>query len=250
MSFNLLILSDSHLFESRDSVLFGVNSYHSLQKITAHIRETDQQSDLIIALGDLSEDGKTGAYEDFHSLTADLAPSAIWLQGNHDRFENLRDELSLKYIKPEFHWDSWSIIFLDSTLRGRDEGELSGIECKRLLNFLESNASRHILIFMHHHPVDVGSEFIDELGLMNNVRFWEIVSPHPQVRGIVSGHVHQASDRQINGISVFSAPATGIQFKPHSRDLDFDTVPPGYMTITLNEDGSFNTEIVRVSIKK
>lgn len=248
MTFNLLILSDSHLFGSRKSELFGVNSYHSLQKLTEHIRKSEKQFDLIIALGDLSEDGKTGAYEDFHGLTVDLAPSAIWLQGNHDRFENLTDALSLKYVKSEFHWHSWSIIFVDTTLEGRDEGKVGGKERQRLINFLESNASQHILIFMHHYPMDVGSQFIDELGLKNNVSFWEIVSPHQKVRGIVSGHVHQASEKQIHGIRLFSAPSTTIQFKPHSKELAFDSLPPGYMTIRLNEDGSFNEEFVRIPI--
>lgn len=247
MTHKLLILSDSHLFGSRYQELFGVNTYQTLHKLSTHIGDAGGSYDLAVASGDLSEDGLSGAYEEFHDLTQGLASSFVWMKGNHDQFDNVSVELTKKYIHPEWHLDPWSLIFLDTTLKGRDEGELGESELLRLEEFMEKYSDKHLLIFMHHQPIEVGSEFIDELGLLNHQEFWELVLRYQNLRGVIFGHVHQEYDSNVGEVRLLSTPSTAMQFKPFSRELDLDLSTLGYRNLTLNPDGSIDTKIHRIA---
>ncbi len=246
MTINVLILTDSHLFGARDRELFGMNTFGALKKLSAHLNEGNHKYDLFVATGDLSEDGHPKAYADFHHLTRGLASSTIWMKGNHDRFSEIPDHLGKEYVHKEWHRDPWSLIFLDTSLNGRDEGKLSAGELARLESFLKQHKERHVMVYMHHQPVEVGAEFIDILGLQNKQEFWEITSPYKNIRSIIFGHVHQEYDKKVNGIQLLATPSTAMQFKPFSRELDFDLPTHGYRTLTLNEDGSIETNIFRI----
>lgn len=247
MPFQILILSDSHLFGSREQELFGVNTHDALERLSAHIRTLNQSIDLVVASGDLSEDGQPAAYEDFHSLTQGLGTSMVWMKGNHDQFDNVPDDLASKYIHQETHLDSWSLIFLDTAVKGKDEGLLGARELSRLEGFLERNRNKYVLIFMHHPPLAIGSDFIDELALQNKQVFWDLVTGFDNIKGIICGHVHQAFDLEFNGIRILSTPSTAVQFKPFSKKLTFDAPTLGWSTLTLDEEGSFDKEIGRIA---
>jgi len=96
---------------------------------------------------------------------------------------------------------------------------------------------------MHHQPIDVGSQFIDELGLENKKVFWDIISRHQNIRGVIFGHVHQEYDEKFKGIRLISVPSTSMQFTPFSHELDYNSDIHGYRTITLNPDGSVSTKV-------
>lgn len=243
MGIRLLALSDSHLFESEDTNLFEVKTFHSLELITSDIRQHGEQFDLMVVTGDISEDGSKRSYQHFQRLSEDLAENTIWFEGNHDQFSNVPDELAKKCIFKTWHVDEWSFIFLATKVSGRDEGVLSKKELQRLESFLQEYSEKHVLIFMHHQPVDVESQFIDELGLENKREFWALTSHHKNIKGILFGHVHQVYDNQHNGIRVISNPSTSMQFTPFSPELDFDAHTHGYRTITLNPDGSMDTNV-------
>jgi len=247
VSHRLLILSDSHLFGSRDQKLFGVNTFQSLQKLVSHIKDSEETYDLLVASGDLSEDGHTRGYADFHESTQGLAASNVWMKGNHDQFDNVPKELARNYIHKEWHMDPWNLIFLDTTLPGKDEGGLGENELYRLEAFLKRYSDGHVFIFMHHQPMDVGSNFIDVLGLVNKQDFWELTKPYQNIRGVLFGHIHQEIDTWFNGIRLLAPPSTSMQFKPFSKDLDFDLPTHGYRNLILNPDGSFKTEVARIA---
>ena len=53
----LVQISDSHLFAEADGTLLGMNTRESLQKVIELVRLQQPQIDLIIASGDISQDG-------------------------------------------------------------------------------------------------------------------------------------------------------------------------------------------------
>ena len=246
MQVQLLVLSDSHLFRSREEELFHVNTYMALEVTTDHIRARNREYDLLVALGDLAEDGSAEAYDHFHSLTGGLAGSTVWVRGNHDNFDNLEEERLSTFCQPELHFGPWHLIFLDTVLEGRGEGRLEPSELERLEAFLESYLNGHILIFMHHQPVLVGSAFIDKLALQNREIFLKIVSGYQAVKGIVFGHVHQQLDMVYNGIRFLSVPSASMQFKPGSAKFDLGVAAHGYRTMILHPDGAMDTSVVMV----
>lgn len=240
---SVILLSDAHLFGSRDKELFGVNTFHKLELLSGHIRRENRKFDLLVVLGDVSEDGDPKAYTDFYDLTRELGAKTVWMKGNHDDFSSLPGSFTGQLLRPEWEWGRWRMIFLDSTLPGKDEGKLEANEMGRLVRFLEHDGDRPVLVFLHHQPVDVGTRFIDELGLMNKEQFWEVVGWDARIKAVLFGHVHQPFEGEYMGIRLFSIPSTGMQFKPGSDTLAFDDPWQGYRTLDLYPDGTLETRL-------
>ncbi len=245
MTARILLISDSHLFKNRRERLFGANPYETLRTVTGTISRQEPAFDLMVATGDLSQDGSTESYRDFHSLTGNLADEAIWLPGNHDDFSRLDAEMN-PYLKESWHLGNWHLLFLDSTLKGREDGLLNPQEISKLKNFLESREKGHLLIFLHHQPSNVGSRFIDVLGLGNPDEFFGSLKGHRGVKAVLFGHVHQVVDRKAHGIRLLSVPATSVPFRPGSDEFALDQLKAGYRTLTLLPGGTFHTETVMI----
>lgn len=239
----LLLLSDCHLFGSKDRELFGVNTCHTLTRVCREAVRESPDIALTIVTGDISEDGTARSYRLFREITKDLPRPVIWMKGNHDDFSVIPHEIAQEKLKTSWTDGGWKLIFLDTSIPGRDEGELGPGETDRLRAFLESGKGSHILIFQHHPPVEVGSAFIDLLGLQNREPWWELVGRYGEVKGVVSGHVHNHYDLVVNGIRLLTVPSTAMQFKPGARMLSFDEPACGYRTLTLHPDGMVSTEV-------
>jgi Icc protein len=99
---------------------------------------------------------------------------------------------------------------------------------------------------MHHQPLNMGSTWLDGVGLRDSRQFLEVIDAHPNVRGVLWGHVHQASDRTRGDVRYLSAPSTCSQFMPGTDFFAIDSRPPGMRWLRLHEDGSLDTEILWV----
>src|SRR5690606_20318060 len=101
-------------------------------------------------------------------------------------------------------------------------------------------------ICFHHHPLSMGSRWIDTIGLHNADELLAIVRRHNNVRCVLWGHVHQESDQIIDGVRYLSTPSTCVQFMPGSDDFAIDTLAPGYRWLDLHPDGRVDTGVSRV----
>jgi Icc protein len=138
---------------------------------------------------------------------------------------------------------SWSIVLLNTFLTGEDAGGLGEARLDGLRAALEANADQHVLICMHHHPLPMGSAWLDGVALRDAQPFLEVVDAHASIRAVVCGHVHQASDHDRNGVRFLSAPSTCAQFLPRSDFFALDGRPPGLRWLTLAPDGTVATEV-------
>ena len=80
----LVQLSDSHLFAEADSTLLGMNTRESLQRVIELVRVQQPRIDLMLATGDLSQDGTLVSYQQFRDMTRQIDAPARWIPGNHD----------------------------------------------------------------------------------------------------------------------------------------------------------------------
>jgi Icc protein len=96
---------------------------------------------------------------------------------------------------------------------------------------------------LHHHPVEMGSRWLDGIGLANAGEFWRVIDSHTHVRGIVWGHVHQEYDGERNGVRLLGTPSTCAQFLPKSDRYAVDSRPPAYRRFNLHDDGRIDTEV-------
>jgi Icc protein len=85
------------------------------------------------------------------------------------------------------------------------------------------------------------------MALDNAAEFFAIIDRHPQVRGIVFGHVHQDYRAFRRDVLLLAAPSTCIQFKPRSDLFALDPRTPGFRWFELYPDGRISTGVERIT---
>lgn len=244
----ILHITDPHLHAQRDARMRGVNTDASLVATLAHALAGSRRPDLVLATGDLVQDETRAGYERFHALLGDLGLPVYCLPGNHDDPALMRAVLStapFQFCGVAEH-GAWSLIMLNSFARNDDGGVLAPEEIDLLERTLARGRPAHCLIALHHQPVPMGSVWLDSVALRNADEFLAICDRHSRLRGIVWGHVHQASDGERRGVRLLSTPSTCAQFKPGSDKFALDTRPPGYRWIDLHADGRIDSTVVWV----
>ena len=239
----LLHITDTHLLGRPDAHLRGLNTRDSLRRVLEAALAATPAPDAILATGDLGQDDGDG-YQPFRELLEPCALPVLCVPGNHDVPARMREALSAPPFLLGGHIDlgAWRIVLLDSVVAASDGGHLSGAELSRLEQML-GDTDRHVLIALHHQPVAMGSRWLDEVGLGNAADMLAIVDRHPRVRGIVWGHVHQASDRWRKQVLLMSTPSTCDQFTPGAHTFAVDDRPAGYRWLELGADGHIATQV-------
>jgi Icc protein len=245
----ILQLTDMHLFADGSGTLLGLNTEHSLKEVIRTARERHPATDLVLATGDLTHDGSTAAYRRFFALMNRFEIPVYCLPGNHDESTVLGNlsQTGNCHSTDEARVGNWQLIFLDSTLPDSEGAHFDPPALARLQQQLEAARDLHVLICLHHQPIRMGSEWLDTMALDNAADFFAVVDRHPQVRGLVWGHVHQALHTSRNRVEMMSAPSTCIQFLPGSRDFAVDHTAPGYRWLHLYPDGRIDTGVERTA---
>ena len=244
----ILHISDPHLHASRDARMRGVNTDASLVASLEHALANPHGPDLILATGDLVQDESRQGYERFRELLGKPGIPVHCLPGNHDSLDMMQTALSVAPFQfcGIADYSPWRLIMLNSKMDDDDGGLLSVHELERLEQALTMHRESHVLVALHHQPIAMGSRWLDTVGLRNADHFLAVIDQHPQVRAILWGHVHQASDRLRNGVRMLSTPSTCAQFLPGAENFSLDTRPPGYRWLDLHADGTMQTSVVWV----
>jgi Icc protein len=244
----LVQLSDSHLFAEADGTLLGMNTRDSLQKVIELVRLQQPRIDLIVASGDISQDGTLESYQQFRDLTRQLDASARWIPGNHDEPRIMAEAaVQSALLDPVVDVGNWRVTLLDSAVPGSVPGYLEDDQLQLLARALSEAPERHHLVCFHHHPVSIGCAWMEPIGLRNPEALFSVLDRFPQVRAVLWGHVHQEIDRERNGVRLIASPSTCIQFEPGSDDFKVGDQAPGYRWLRLMPDGELETGVERVT---
>jgi Icc protein len=247
----LLQISDTHLHATTDSRMRGVNTYKSLRAVLEQAKaHEDWPADAVLVSGDIVQDESRAGYELFRSEMAELGPRILCLPGNHDDPKLMDEILSTEPFQfcGSARFGNWSLILLNTFLTGEDAGGLGKRRLDALAAALRDHAGQHILVCMHHQPLNMGSAWLDGVGLRDADQFLAVLERSPDVRGVLWGHVHQASDRMRGQVRFLSAPSTCSQFLPSSDFFAIDNRPPGMRWLSLHPDGRLDTEVVWVEL--
>ncbi len=238
-------LTDPHLYGDEAEQLRGIATLPSLEAALAHARQRDWPPDALLITGDLVQDDPAG-YVHFRRLLGDLRLPVLCLPGNHDEPEAMRRELDRApfVIGGIVDLGLWRIVLLDSTIAGSAAGRLGPERLAALQSALAGAPQRHTLVCLHHHPVPMASRWLDRVGLQDAEEFLAVIDRHPNVRGIVWGHVHQSYDALRKGVRLLATPSTCAQFLPRADQFAVDRRPPAYRTLELRADGSILTDLV------
>ncbi|ANI58047.1 ser/threonine protein phosphatase [Pseudomonas sp. GR 6-02] len=244
----LVQLSDSHLFAEADATLLGMNTRDSLQQVIELVLKQQPQIDLMIATGDLSQDGTLESYQLFRDLTRQIDAPARWIPGNHDE-PRIMAEAAVHSALLESVVDigNWRVTLLDSAVPGSVPGYLQDEQLQLLVRSLSEAPQRHHLVCFHHHPVSIGCAWMEPIGLRNPEALFAVLDRFAQVRAVLWGHVHQEIDQERNGVRLIASPSTCIQFEPGSDDFKVSEQAPGYRWLRLLPDGQLETGVERVT---
>jgi Icc protein len=243
---SILQISDTHLHAAADSRMRGVTTYATLLAVLEHARRDPRWPvDAILATGDIVQDESRAGYERFRSALEPLGVPVYSIPGNHDDPKLMSELLTSGafHLGGELRQGPWSIVLLSTFLAGEDAGGLGPARLQGLRQALAAHPGQHVLVAMHHHPLPMGSTWLDGVALRDATAFWTIIDANPNVRGVICGHVHQASDRTRNRVRFLSTPSTCAQFLPSSEFFALDDRPPGMRWIELHDDGRIESEV-------
>ncbi|MFB9135215.1 3',5'-cyclic-AMP phosphodiesterase [Vibrio olivae] len=248
-SIKLLQITDTHLFAPSDGSLLSVNTYESFLAVVDAIKTEHVEFDAILATGDISQDHSEQSYRKFEQGIAPLQKPCFWLPGNHDYKPNMGSVIPSAQIEPIDHvllGEHWQMILLDSQVVGVPHGRLSDQQLALLDSKLAEYPEKHTLVLLHHHPLLVGSHWLDQHSLKDADDFWQVVDKHNNVKAVLCGHIHQDMDKSHHGVRVLATPSTCVQFKPNSDDFALDHQAPGWRELELLDNGDIVTQVKRL----
>ncbi|GAV19276.1 Icc protein [Mariprofundus micogutta] len=249
----ILHFSDSHLYADRQGELKGIKPFDSFRAVLAHAYSNYPKPDAIILGGDMAQDESAATYRMVVELMREYdwhAPVMI-SPGNHANLGILQGNL-IPYLKSLFSYsdhlqlESWQVITLNTHEKGSVGGYIAEAELIRLERLLSATVDKPTLVALHHHPVPVGSHWMDSIGLRNRDELWEVVDKFPHVKALLCGHIHQLFDTVHHHVRVLGSPSTCIQFTPKRYDFGMDDISPGYRWLKLESDGKLETGVERV----
>ena len=230
-------ISDMHIKAPGKLLYRRIDTAGYLERAVAHVMALDPRPDIVLATGDLVNNGKPEEYAALRELLAPLALPLYMIPGNHDARDEMRAAFpDHTYLPPtgflQYAIDIHAVrlIALDTLTVGKPHGEL----CEERLGWLDARlaeSDRPTLLFMHHPPFDCGIAAFDIAKVnVGAERFAAIVRRHPNVERVMCGHVHRPIQVRWAGTMASIAPSTAHQatldLRPEPR-LSMKMEPPG-----------------------
>ena len=247
----LLHLTDTHLFADAGKSLKGIRPHDSFTAVLSEARRRFPKPDGIILGGDMAQDESAETYRRIADMLNGWHAPFMLTPGNHANIGELHSALIPALMKNSGYTDdlrlgNWQVIAMNSSLDGSIAGRLHADELERLEQLLVRGQNEHVLVALHHHPIEIDSRWLDEIGLLNSGRFWDVIKEHDRVKAVLCGHIHQELDVEYNGVRVLGTPSTCFQFRPGEEDFRMDNLSPGFRWLELKEDGAIDTGVERI----
>ncbi|MEA5452826.1 phosphodiesterase [Leptolyngbya sp. CCNP1308] len=232
-------ISDLHV-QSAGALAYGVVDTNSLVRAAiAHLNRLNPQPDLVVATGDLVQQGTLADYQQLREMLSNLRAPIYLMPGNHDQGTNLRQVFADHHYLASFRdhlsyvVDDYPIrlIMLDNTLPGEKSGRLD----HQRLAWLEAQLVRApeapTLIFMHHPPFMTGIPWMDRRRVGGSDALADLIAQHSQVERISCGHLHRVMYLRWAGTIASTQPSLAHQsfldLQPHTAS-QFVMEPPAY----------------------
>jgi 3',5'-cyclic AMP phosphodiesterase CpdA len=229
------LLSDTHIAADKNDKFRGFCPYANLTTVVEQVGR--EPFDFTVVNGDLARlTGETADYAQFASLMKpvfDKVPTLLTM-GNHDGREHAQSTLTSKSGTVQPVAKKWvttmdagpvSLVFLDSLLATNvTPGQLGKPQRSWLATYLDANASKNLVVFVHHDP-DADSDN----GLVDAEALLTILRPRRSVKALLFGHTHEYRRDQQDGLHLINLPAVGYNFS--------DPYPVGWVDGTFSPRG-------------
>ena len=199
-------ISDTHILAPASDHPAARLRADCLRRCIADINR--QRPDVVIFTGDTVQNGQREEYAHLRELLAPLAAPLYLIPGNRDDKPALRAAFADQPYLPErgdfLHYavddHALRLVAIDSTL----PGERMGVFCPARRAWLDAALSerpdRPTVLFIHHPPFDIGDHYVGGYRRPGEASaLASVVSRHPQVKGLLCGHVHCLTERPWSG---------------------------------------------------
>jgi Icc protein len=251
-STRILQLTDLHVFQDPAARLKGIPTFELLQDVVDHIRSIGESFDYVVVTGDHTHDELTESYAVVRALLNPWIDRLFQVPGNHDDRAVLRSVFADRVsgsgndqINFAFRAGSWLCLGLDTHVPGAVSGRIDSDQIDWARTQLASSDADGVVLFLHHPPVSVGSEWMDAIGLTGKELLQGWFAEEPRIRLVCCGHVHHEFRCVLHQTEIVTTPSTGIQFSPAGTTPTFVAAPPGYRIIELS-DAEYSTRVVRL----
>ena len=188
----LVQITDTHLYGNATGTLVRMNTHHSFELVLKTVKEHEPAIDLILATGDIAQDATPEAYKNFASNITDLKAPFRWIPGNHDNASVMTEIANGSGANEKsIRINNWLILMLDTSIMGQVHGQLAPAELDFLGNSInDSNrddAIDHVMICLHHNPVQGNAGWMKDIGLHNKDEFWKLAKKSEKIRCVVYG---------------------------------------------------------------
>lgn len=245
---SVLQLTDPHLFAEESGTLLGVHTAQSFKAVLESILNQNLHFDCVIVSGDISQDYSVSSYQRFAHAVSVLERPVFFVPGNHDDGPLMYRILSDYGVNTQrcLIADKWQFVFLNSEVYSVPHGWLERHELNYLRDRIEERPDLNTVVVVHHLPRHVNSRWLDTQTMHNQDEFNSFICNFPQVKLVLSGHVHQEYDQIFNNIRYIASPSTSIQFEPYSHDFALDLKGPGWRYLQFDRSGNINTQVFRL----
>ena len=234
----VLQLSDMHLMADPDGTVSGVAGDPRLGTVLAAWAALGERCDLVVLTGDNTEDGSAAGYSRLAAAVSAVGAPVLALPGNHDHPAGVREAFG-----PAVTADvgAWRVVALDSSRPMQVHGTVDVDAAAALLDSLDD---RPTVVAIHHPPVspstarwfqlDGGSELLD------------VLAARPNVRALISGHLHDAFEYEgPGGLSLLGCPSTIMAIAHHGDTYTVGVdAPTGARILRLDDDGTFSSTVL------
>lgn len=245
----ILHLTDTHLYGDGRLHYGIVDTLAALDRVLARAA-TLEAVDLIVASGDLSDDGTAASYR---KLEATLEPWAaergavvVYAMGNHDLPDAFEEVLGAR--ETEITVRGFRVVTVDTSVPQAGYGHVEEAQLDRLRDILATPSERGTIIVMHHPPVAPTTVLFESLRLVDSGAVLDVCSEGDvDVRLILAGHYHHGLVTEAGpaGIPVVVAPAvanTTDVLWPAPRERAVRGA--GFAWVQLPDDGPARAHLV------
>ncbi len=166
----------------------------------AAVNRLDPGPDAVLISGDLANTPAAGEYELLRDLVEPLGAPLHVLTGNHDDPALLREHFPLEgSAEGDYRYvaeiGDLRLVAVDSTVEGSDAGAFGPERLAWLESLLDEAVDQPTIVAVHHPPVDIGIEALDEIRIAepDAAQLIASLASRPQVLRVICGHVHRAA---------------------------------------------------------
>ncbi|MCK0526874.1 3',5'-cyclic-AMP phosphodiesterase [Anaerobiospirillum sp. NML120449] len=245
---SVLQLTDLHLFAEEAGTLLGVRTADSFKAVLEAVVNQSLHFDIVVVTGDISQDYSVSSYQRFAHAIAMLQKPVFFVPGNHDDGPLMYRILHNFGVHTErsLICNNWQFVFLNSEVYSVPHGWVERDQLNYLKACCDNHPELNTAVLVHHLPRLVRSNWLDTQTMHNQDEFNNFIAGFPNIKLVLSGHVHQEYDQVHDGIRYIATPSTSIQFEPLSHDFALDMQGPGWRYLRFDRNGGIDTQVFRL----